>query len=167
MAKSAPKKSKSAGKADVSNVKKAAARKATPATKAKPARSQPTRVSGGYEIICSECYSAFRFAPAHAGSGLECPDCLHRGQAADSDVMTKIALAKSAERSWLVKASIPLILFFVVGISYGALLTLKSASDQVLGSTVHYGFLGGGTILLILLVWFAVKYETSRADVYF
>ncbi|MEM7165266.1 MAG: hypothetical protein AAF581_07370 [Planctomycetota bacterium] len=144
--------------------KKPAAKK--PVAKAKPTRAPAAKGKGGYEITCSECYSTFQFRSTGA-SDITCPECLHAGTAGDSAAMSDIAIAKSREAGWLKKAMVPVLLFFGVGVFYAYMLSSKAAAGEIVGTNVHYGFLGGGALLFILMIWFAVKYEGSRHDVYF
>lgn len=142
--------------------KKSAAKK--PLAKAKPARAPKGK--GGYEVTCSECYSTFQFRSTGA-SDITCPECLHAGQVADGSAMNEIAALKSAESGWLTKAMIPVLLFFGVGITYAYMLSSKSAAGETMESTIHYGFLGGAGLLFVIMIWFGLKYESSRYDVYF
>ena len=53
------------------------------------ARAQSTpirssgRSSGGYEILCSECYAAFTLHPQGSQTTITCPECLHVGHPPD------------------------------------------------------------------------------------
>ena len=148
------------------------AKKAPRAKKsAKPvrARAQSTpsrssgRSSGGYEILCSECYAAFTLRPQGNQTKITCPECLHVGELGQKDTLTKIAIAKSTERSGLLKAVIPAIIFLVVGIAY---VTLLSGTKE-LAPPVNYGLLGAMVVFFIISLAMVFKYEGNRYEVYF
>ncbi len=157
--------------------KKAAPKKAAP-KKAKggrpSARSKPTKQAKGpsrsagprgqtYEIICSECYTDFSFNQASNESSITCPECLHTGNVAPKDVMSKIAIAKSSEAGNLMKAFIPGILFLLCGVVWITILN----TQETVSPGVNYGLLGGTLVLLIVAIAMGVKYEYNLHDVYF
>ena len=137
------------------------AAKRTP--KSKPARTaKPAR--GGYEIICSECYADFQFNPGSSGR-VTCPECMHVGQVAEADVMGQIGMSKKREAGAFMKAAIPAALFLLCGFVWIVMLT--KGGNEPPSSGVNYGFLGAGSILFIVMVAMAAKYESSRYEVYF
>lgn len=156
-------------KGATSRGKSVASKKASPAKSratARPVKAQraaPAR--GGYEINCSECYSAFSFHPSGGGSSITCPVCMHVGQFAENDVMAKVAMAKQAEKSSFLMAVVPTVLLFGAGLAYVSTLALKGTEGME--TTNHYIFGGVGALLLIVTVALGVKYESNRYDVYF
>jgi len=133
-------------------------------------RSAPARtasIKGGYEVLCSECYSNYALNPAANSGKIVCPECMHMGEVAASDVMAQVAIAKSTEKSWLTKAIIPAGLMLVLGVIYVTLYITKSNAGEVLSDGMNYGMLGAVAILFIVSIAFTVKYETNRYDVYF
>ncbi|MGE3165133.1 MAG: hypothetical protein AB7O52_09530 [Planctomycetota bacterium] len=149
--------------------KSPAAKKSSPAKAASnPRPSKPARAPagrGGYEINCSECYTSFSFQPSGGGSAITCPVCMHVGQFAENDVMTKVVMAKRAEKSSFLMAVVPTVLLFVAGLAYAGSLALKGTAGME--STQHYIFGGVGALLLIATIALGVKYENNRYDVYF
>ncbi|MFQ5655383.1 MAG: hypothetical protein ACE5GW_11715, partial [Planctomycetota bacterium] len=116
----APQRRKSAGNGRGSRPAKTPKR-----TIARPPRQVSETSTEGYEIICSECYSSFMMSRNPSASQVTCPDCLHVGSIAPREEMTKISIAKSAEKSNLRLAAIPALLFFLCGVTYVALLNAK------------------------------------------
>ncbi len=145
-------------------MKKGAARVKRPRLQ-KP-RSQPTRSGSrssgdGYEVICSECYTNYQLNTGSSESRITCPECLHAGELAAKDAMTKIAIAKATEKSGLQRAVISAVLFLLVGLTY---IGMRSGE---LSEGANYGFLGACAILLIITLAMTFKYESNRYDVYF
>lgn len=142
---------------------------------AKKPASRPAARSGGggggggagYEITCSECYSSFAFRGGSAGASITCPVCMHVGHVADRDVMSNLAIAKSGEKSKLMAAVIPTLLFLGCGLFYLYTLTSKASTGEAVESSTHLIFGGIGAVLLIASIGLGVRYETNRYDVYF
>ncbi len=150
--------------ATVRRGKKSFARvKSSRSAKSKPLRTRSGDSREGYEIICSECYSSFSLNPGCGESRITCPDCLHIGELAAKDAMTKIAIAKTAEKAGLIKAVVPAILFLLCGLTYVAM----SSGSADMSSEFNYGFLGACSILIIITLAMGFKYESNRYDVYF
>ncbi len=135
-------------------------------------RKEPVRrpTGGGgktYEIVCSECYSSFSMRQDSSASSINCPECLHSGNMGAKDVMSKIAIAKSAEQSNFTKALIPAILFIVTGLSWTLFLTARAVAGEAVSAGVNYGFLSATLILFIATVALGFKYESNRYEAYF
>ncbi|MCA8960775.1 MAG: hypothetical protein KDC38_09690 [Planctomycetes bacterium] len=121
-------------------------------------------------MICSECYAEFSLSSNQPASKITCPECMHMGEIATSDVMGQIALAKNAEKGWLLKAIIPTLLLFFGGFAYLWMIMSKGRENEMisaLGDGLNYGFIGGLAILAIIVIAMAIKYEGNRYDVYF
>ena len=134
-------------------------------------RKEPVRrpTGGGgktYEIVCSECYSSFAMRQDNSASSINCPECLHSGNMGAKDVMSKIAIAKSAEQSNFLKAVIPAILFIATGLMWSLLLTTQAPGESV-SAGVNYGFLSATLILFIVAIGLGIKYEGNRYEAYF
>ncbi|MEM7261190.1 MAG: hypothetical protein AAF488_04310, partial [Planctomycetota bacterium] len=111
-------------------------------SKSKPRASRPAPRSGssaGYSVICSECYSEFSLASTEPAAKISCPECMHMGEVSTSDVMGQISLAKGAEKGWLMKAAIPAILLFAVGMAYLFMIKDKALEGAALSDGLNYG----------------------------
>ncbi len=126
-----------------------------------PSRSGSRSSRNGYEVICSECYTNYQLNTASTESRITCPECLHVGELAAKDAMTKIAIAKTAENSGWMQAVISAVLFLACGLTY---VGMRSGE---MSDGVNYGFLGACSILLIITLAMTFKYESNRYDVYF
>ena len=161
--KSAPAKSAS-GKPAAKSAPRTAAK--SRARTSQPKAAAAPRVHGGYEIICSECYSEFDFQPGTNASQITCPVCMHVGTVAERDDQARFQMAKGRERKKFLGSLVPGLLFVIVGLAWVLLLNQKGSGEE-LGVGMNYGLLGASMILLIITVWQGVKYEAARYEVYF
>lgn len=122
--------------------------------------------SGGIPVVCSECYSDFLFMPNTSSTSANCPVCMHSGQVPDSGEVARISMAKATEQKALIAASVPGVLFVLIGLIY--LMQLNSAgSPAELGPALNYSLLGGTILLFLITIVFAARYEKSRSEIYF
>ena len=134
----------------------------------KEPRKRPSAPRGKtYEIICSECYTSYAYSQAASADSISCPECLHVGTVGANDVMSKIAIAKSTEGGNLLKAAIPAVLFFVIGVVWTGMLATKAAASTNLEASTNWIFGGVLAVLFIVTLAFALKYESNRYEVYF
>ena len=162
----APKRAGS-GSRKTSGPKKSKPRATQRAASTRPARSGS---KAGYNVICSECYSEFGLTSTEPAAKISCPECMHMGEVSTSDVMGQIALAKGAEKGWLIKALIPTALMIIAGFAYLFMIRAKGQEGELiaaLGDGLNYGMLGGIAILAIIAIALASKFESNRYDVYF
>ncbi len=153
-----------------SKARKSPAKGGKKASKGKAKASVPKQkvakaAKGAYEITCSECYSSFLFSGSKAREGdkITCPECLHNGQVAANEVMSKISSSKGGEAGKLMPAAICSIIFVVIAFAYAIGLT----NPEGLSDTFNYGYLGVEALLLVAAIFFGVGYEKSRSEVYF
>ena len=146
----------------VTGKKTTASKKST--IKPRAAAQRRTSRKGGYDVICSECYSEFRFTQSRAEK-ITCSECLHVGGTAPSDIMSRIALDKAKEQSTLIKAIIPAMLFMVLGFVWIGM--LLGEVEMLNKPGPNWGFAGVAALLFIAAIGFAFKYEQHRYDVYF
>ena len=131
-----------------------------------PRKSGPRAPSqGGLSVICSECYSDFTYYSSGNPARITCPNCMHVGNSAGKESMSKIAIAKTAEKGGLKLGIISAALFLLCGFTWIGMLV--SAGSEPVAAGVHYGFLGFGAILFIVMVAMAFKYESNRYEIYF
>ena len=147
-------------KAKSPKAKKSPAKRSTPRKSSAPA---PKAAKGGYEVICSECYSEFDFNPGTSASQITCPVCMHVGEVAESTERNRFGSAKSSERSKFLAGLIPGMLMLGVG----AYWISKLNGTEELGSGMNYGLLGATGVLFIITVFASAKYEGARQEVYF
>ncbi|MDE0959338.1 MAG: hypothetical protein OSB09_01000 [Planctomycetota bacterium] len=122
--------------------------------------------SGGIPVVCSECYSDFLFMQNSSSTSANCPICMHSGQVPDSGEIARISMAKASEKKALISASVPGILFILIGLIY--LMQLNSAgSTTELGPALNYSLLGGTILFFLITLVFAARYEKSRSEIYF
>ena len=139
-----------------------AAKRSTPRKAA--AAPAPKSAKGGYEVICSECYSEFDFNPKTSAAQITCPVCMHVGEVAESTERNRFGSAKSSERSKFLAGLIPGMLMLGVGAFWVSKL---NDTTEELASGMNYGLLGATGVLFIITVFTAAKYEGARQEVYF
>ncbi|MCI0652201.1 MAG: hypothetical protein L0Z55_09995 [Planctomycetes bacterium] len=129
-----------------------------------PLASAALARAGGYEILCSECYSEFAFRGGAAEGQITCPDCLHVGSIADPESMSKILVAKRREKSALLLSLVPALLFLITAFAWIATVTY---SAQAPSQGANYTFSGLAAVFFFAMLAFGIKYESHRCDVYF
>jgi hypothetical protein len=91
---------------------------------------------------------------------------MHSGQVPDSGEVARISMAKASEQKALIAASVPGVLFVLIGLFY--MMQLNSAgSPAELGPALNYSLLGGTILLFLITLVFAARYEKSRSEIYF
>ena len=101
--------------------------------------------------------------PSSNATTITCPECLHVGERGEKDTITKIAIAQTAERSSLIKAVLPALLFLIVGIVHIAMLN----GEEAISNGLNYTLLGTIVVLFIISLAMIFKYEGNRYEVYF